>query len=86
MLIEKAQEALCAAEVCFGEKLYNSPANRAYYAMYQAAVVGLEQVGARPKGDQWSHDGVQAMFTLELTRRRKRFPSSFARDLADMRI
>ncbi len=50
MRIEKAHESLKAAELCFAEKLYNSTANRAYYAMFQAAIVALETVGLRPKG------------------------------------
>jgi uncharacterized protein (UPF0332 family) len=58
MLIEKAQESLRAAELCYTEKLYNSTANRAYYAMFQATVVALERVGVRPKGEQWSHENL----------------------------
>jgi uncharacterized protein (UPF0332 family) len=83
MLIEKAQESLKAAELCFGERLYNSASNRAYYAMFQAAVVALEKIGLNPKGEKWSHEGVQAMFATELTQRRKLYPSKFAQYLAD---
>jgi uncharacterized protein (UPF0332 family) len=71
MLIEKARESLKAAELCFGEGLYNSSVSRAYYAMFQAAIVSLERVGILPLGKQWSHEGVQATFALELTTRRK---------------
>jgi len=84
MQIEKAQESLRAAEVCFDEKLYNSTANRAYYAMFQAAVVALETVGFRPKGKEWSHEGVQATFAMELTRRRKLYSASLVADLLDI--
>jgi uncharacterized protein (UPF0332 family) len=84
MQIEKAQESLRAAELCFGEKLYNSTANRAYYAMFQAAVVALVRVGIQPKGEQWSHEGLQATFATELTRRRKLYPRSMVRDLFDV--
>ena len=84
MQIEKAHESLRAAEVCFGEKLYNSTANRAYYAMFQAAVVALETVGFRPKGKEWSHEGVQATFAMELTRRRKLYSVSLVADLLDI--
>jgi uncharacterized protein (UPF0332 family) len=41
MMLEKALESLRAAELCFQEKMYNSTANRAYYAMFQAAVFAL---------------------------------------------
>jgi uncharacterized protein (UPF0332 family) len=84
MQIEKAQESLHAAELCFADRLYNSTANRAYYAMFQAAIVALESNGIRARGQQWSHEGVQAMFSLELTRRRKIYPRSMARDLIDI--
>ncbi len=84
MLIEKAQESLRAAELCFSEKLYNSTANRAYYAMFQAAVVAVEMAGFQPKGKQWSHEGLQATFSTELTRRRKVYASALAGDLLDV--
>lgn len=41
MRLEKAQESLRAAELCFAEKMDNSTANRAYYAMFQAAIFAL---------------------------------------------
>ncbi|MBI4772404.1 MAG: HEPN domain-containing protein [Chloroflexi bacterium] len=83
MQIEKARESLQAAEMCFGERLYNSTANRAYYAMYQAAVVALERTGYRPRGETWSHEGVQSTFATELTRRSKRYPAALAQHLSD---
>lgn len=78
MQIEKAQESLRAAEVCFGEKLYNSTANRAYYAMFQAAVVALERAGIQSKGEQWSHENLQAVFATELIHRRKLYPRTMS--------
>jgi uncharacterized protein (UPF0332 family) len=36
MPIDKAKESLQAAELCYAHKLYNSTANRAYYAMWKA--------------------------------------------------
>ncbi len=84
MQIEKAHEALRAAELCFAEKLYNSTANRAYYAMFQAAVVALETVGFRPKSKEWSHESVQATFATELIRRRKLYSAGLVADLLDI--
>jgi uncharacterized protein (UPF0332 family) len=83
MEIEKAQESLRAAEICYNEKLYNSTANRAYYAMFQAAVVVLEQAGFRPKGAQWSHENLRSTFATELTRKRKLYPNYFATFLSE---
>ncbi len=84
MKIEKAQDSLIATDLCFRQMLYNSTANRAYYAMFQAAIVALNHVGIQPKGDQWSHKGVQATFAQELTRRRKIFQTTMVRDLLDI--
>lgn len=83
MQIEKARQSLRAAEACFDESLYNSTASRAYYAMFQAAVVALEAAGVRPKGMQWSPEGVQAIFALEMTRWRKLYPRVLACNLVD---
>lgn len=82
-MLEKALESLRAAELCFQEKMYNSTANRAYYAMFQAAVFALEQVGVKPKADQWAHSVLQSTFTNELTRNRKLYPHKFAAYLSD---
>jgi uncharacterized protein (UPF0332 family) len=79
MEIAKAEESLQAAELCHAQGLYNSSANRAYYAMFQAAQVALETAGfMRP---EWSHAGLHATFANELTRRRKQFAPVLARDL-----
>ena len=53
MLIERANESLRAAQLCLEEQLVNSAANRAYYAMFQAAQVALELAGVtrRPPSD-----------------------------------
>lgn len=81
MQIEKAKESLQAAELCFANKLYNSTANRAYYAMFQAAVVALEVGGAKAVGARWSHKRVQSTFSSELIKKRKVYPRSLAQML-----
>jgi uncharacterized protein (UPF0332 family) len=77
--IAKAEESLKAAELCYAQGLYNSAANRAYYAMFQAAQVALEAAGLMRPGR--SHAGLHAAFANELTRRRKQFASGLASDL-----
>lgn len=42
MEIAKAEESLEAAALCYSQGLYNSSANRAYYAIFQASQVALE--------------------------------------------
>ena len=83
MRLEKAKESLQAAELCYDQKLYNSVANRAYYAMFQAAVVILEEEGFQPKGENWTHAAVPGVFALELTRRRKIYPHHLVQYLSD---
>jgi uncharacterized protein (UPF0332 family) len=79
MEITKAEESLRAADFCYSQGCYNSSASRAYYAMFQAAQVALEAAGfTRP---EWSHAGLHATFANELTRRRKQYAATLARDL-----
>ncbi|HOU14274.1 MAG TPA: HEPN domain-containing protein [Anaerolineae bacterium] len=82
-MLNKAKESLQAAELCYAQKLYNATANRAYYAMFQAGIAALYAAGIQPTGEQWSHAGLQAAFTLELTRRRKPYPHTLSVSLKD---
>jgi uncharacterized protein (UPF0332 family) len=47
MSLERAQEALAAAQLCIGSGLYASATSRAYYAMFWAAQAALAYVGIR---------------------------------------
>ena len=80
MLIERAQESLRAAELCLEERLVNSAASRAYYAMFQAAHVALEAAGVGRA--QWSHPALQAAFTTELIYRRGIYPRTLRAHLS----
>ncbi len=82
-MLNKARESLQAAELCYAQKLYNATANRAYYSMFQAAIAALHAAGIQPTSEQWSHAGLQAAFTLELTRRRKLYTSPLSTMLKD---
>ncbi len=81
--VEKAREFLQAAEFCYQQQFYNSTANRAYYAMFQAAIMMLEDQGFQPRGKIWTHEGVPGTFALELTRRRKIYSRHLVRYLSD---
>src|SRR5437867_11011423 len=70
MDIARAQESLRAADLCLQTGLVNSAVSRAYYAMFQAAQVALEQEGLRRA--TWGHPSWQATFTPGLINRRKR--------------
>jgi uncharacterized protein (UPF0332 family) len=75
--LEKAEESLAGAESEFVNDRYNNAANRAYYAVFQAAVHALLAAAIRPPGaaNHWGHDFVQAQFVGVLINRRKRYPA-----------
>jgi len=71
--LEKSEESLNAAKSCFELEYYNSCINRAYYAMFQAAVAALFRSGFRPKSEKIGHDWVQAEFSKAFVLGNKRF-------------
>jgi uncharacterized protein (UPF0332 family) len=75
VFLDKARESLAGAESEFVNERYNNMANRAYYAVFQAAVVALERAGIRPRGAEWSHAFVPAQFDGQLVNRRKLYPT-----------
>ncbi len=76
MEIARAQESIRAAELCLQTGLVSSAVSRAYYAMFQAVQVALEQEGLRRA--TWSHPILQATFTTERIYRRKRYAAMFS--------
>jgi uncharacterized protein (UPF0332 family) len=81
----KAAESLASAQTDFTAARYNSCANRAYYACFQAAIAALLSAGvqpANPRGE-WSHEFVQSQFNGLLINRRKLYPVSLRRVLRD---
>lgn len=73
--LDKALECLSGAESELANARYNNTANRAYYAMFHAAIVALQQGGIRPEGDEWSHRFVPSQFDGILIRRRHLYPT-----------
>jgi uncharacterized protein len=73
MFLDRAREALEAAQACLERNLSHSATSRAYYAMFWAAQAALARVGIRHA--EWSHPALQASFVNELIRRRKRYPA-----------
>jgi len=71
--MNKSQKSLNAAISCFEQRYYNSCVNRAYYAMFQAAVAALFKAGFRPKSEKIGHDWVQAEFSRAFVSGSKRF-------------
>lgn len=84
--LQKATENVQAASSELAGQRYNSCANRAYYATFQAAIWALAHEGIRPRGQDryWGHDFVQAQFSGALINRRKAYPASLRSTLTDL--
>jgi uncharacterized protein (UPF0332 family) len=83
--LTKAIESLTSAQRDYAAGRYNSCANRAYYACFQAAVAALLASGIRPASPrgEWSHEFVQSQFNGLLITRRKLYPVILRRVLRD---
>jgi uncharacterized protein (UPF0332 family) len=73
--LDKALECLYGAESEFVNARYNNTANRAYYAVFHAAIAALQRAGIRPARDEWSHEFVPGQFDGVLITRRKLYPT-----------
>lgn len=84
--MDKAEQCLQSAESEYANRRYDSAANRAYYACFQAAIAALMDAGKRSTVEKgtWSHSLVQAMFAQELVHRRKVYPAELASVLSDI--
>ena len=82
--IVKSEENLTAAELCLEYGLRNASVNRAYYAMFQAAIAALTKFGIPRRGERWGHNYVQAQFSNALIQRRKVLPGRFKKALPDI--
>ena len=71
LFLSKARESLASAEADLKRGRFNSAANRAYYATFQAAVAALIEQGVAPRGASWDHKFVISEFSAKLIRRSK---------------
>jgi uncharacterized protein (UPF0332 family) len=72
----KALENMDSAASELTNRRYNASANRAYYAVFHAAIVALLRAGIQPHSAQWGHGFVQAQFAGQLVTRRKVYPAA----------
>jgi len=79
MDLERAQATLKAARLCLRECLFDSAANRAYFAVFQAAICALESRGIQR--EEWSHKSVHSDFVQLFVRRQKVVSASFVSTL-----
>jgi uncharacterized protein (UPF0332 family) len=84
LYLRKARESLASAEADVAAGRYNSTANRAYYAAFQAAIAALIHNDIRPAERGWQHKFVTNQFSSKLVRRRKVLPSALVAKLEDL--
>ena len=82
--LAKARESRASAEADLEAGRYNSCANRAYYAAFQAAVAALIHTGIRHHEKSWPHKFVNSEFSGKLVRRRKLLDSELASTLGSL--
>ncbi|NJL58461.1 MAG: HEPN domain-containing protein [Desulfobacteraceae bacterium] len=82
--LNKANENLAAAKICFDNELYNACANRTYYSALHSAIAALFHRGIRR--DTIDHKKVQSDFSSELIGRRKIYPSKLKSYLSDIQL
>jgi len=73
--LDKATENLESAEMLFDSGKFNASANRAYYAVFHAAIFALSANGLVDENN--GHEWVQRTFNGELIYKRKIFSSEF---------
>lgn len=71
---EKSRQNLAVAEWCYENGHYDACCNRAYYAMYHAAIAALANEGITPSQKQIDHGWVQSRFVIHFCKRHKIFP------------
>ena len=74
----KAEERPASAESNFAAGRFNTCANRAYYACFQAAIAALTRAGIGPSARDglWHHDAVQSQFVERLINCRKLYSAN----------
>ncbi len=82
--LRKARESLASAKADARARRYNSAANRAYYAAFQAAVAALIFYRVRSADSEWQHRFVAEEFSGKLIRRRKEFAASLGNALPQL--
>lgn len=73
LYLEKARASLAGAQSELEQRRFDTVANRAYYACFQAAVAALIRDSVRPSGATWDLAFVQSRFVGDLINRRKRY-------------
>lgn len=81
IFVERAKENLLAAEILYGNNLFNASANRAYYSAFHIAIAAIYSIGITPEID---HKTIQTLFAENFCNRRKIVSSRFKGYLKDL--
>ncbi|MCI0696247.1 HEPN domain-containing protein [candidate division KSB1 bacterium] len=81
--LDKANENLAAAQLCFDNGHFNACANRLYYGMFQAGIAAMVKHGLLKPDAQGGHDWLQSNFSGQLIKHRKVFPAKFRSYLSE---
>ena len=84
--MRKADESLAGAQSEYDNGRFNNSANRAYYAVFQAAISALLADGIRRSDGKWPHTFVQSEFVGKLVNRRHRYSTQLRDTLADPQL
>ena len=82
--LRKARESLASAQADVRGRRYNSAANRAYYAAFQAAVAALIHFRVRKADTEWQHRFVSEEFSGKLITWRKVFEERYRETLNEL--
>lgn len=81
--LDKANENLAAAQLCFDHGHFNACANRLYYAMFQTGIAAMVKHGLLKPDAKVGHDWLQSNFSGQLIKHRKVFPAKFRSYLSE---
>ncbi len=86
VMMDKARESLASAEADLAARRFNSCANRAYFACFQAALSVMIHQGMASANSTIAHQTVATQFAEQLVRRRKLFPARITGELYDLMV
>lgn len=78
--LDKAREALKAAQILLEQGCPNSASNRAYYAAFHVSRAALVAAGISSPDRAWSHEAIRGGLS-QLIHRKKVYPAHLLRDL-----
>jgi uncharacterized protein (UPF0332 family) len=82
IFLTKAKKNIHSAQLLLDNRMFDDAANRAYYAVFHAALAALAAIGAQT--ERMSHEAAQSNFSSELIQKRKVYPGRFKSYLPEL--